>query len=80
MLMGRARNDKRDTVGRFTPAFERFRDHHLSKGSKFDDWQAAWGTWVRNSVDFGRSRSPPQPENFLDVYERERKWRKEATG
>lgn len=29
---------------------ENFLDHHLSKGSKFKDWPAAWRTWIRNSA------------------------------
>lgn len=33
---------------------DQFRDHHRAKGSKFSDWNAAWGTWVRNSVRFAR--------------------------
>lgn len=37
-------------------ASSHFKDHHLSKGSKFKDWKAAWRTWMRNSVEF-KSRS-----------------------
>jgi len=28
---------------------EAFRDHHLSKGSSFKDWDAAFRTWARNA-------------------------------
>jgi hypothetical protein len=35
---------------------ESFRDHHLKEGSRFVDWQAAWGTWIRNSERFARER------------------------
>lgn len=31
---------------------EKFGDYHRAKGNSFSDWQAAWGTWVRNSVAF----------------------------
>ena len=31
---------------------EAFRDHHRKEGSRFVDWQAAWGTWIRNSERF----------------------------
>jgi len=34
--------------------FAAFRDYHVSKGSVFKDWSAAWRTWVRNSVKFRR--------------------------
>jgi len=29
-----------------------FRDHHLSKGSRFKNWGAAWRTWVGNHLHF----------------------------
>jgi len=29
--------------------FQRFKDYHLSKGSLFKDWNAAWRTWLNNS-------------------------------
>lgn len=32
--------------------FQRFRDHHLAKGSTMVDWGAAWRTWVNNEVKF----------------------------
>jgi hypothetical protein len=50
---------------------ERFKDHHRARGNKFDNWQAAWGTWVRNSVQFARpapqrhSNGAPD-DGFLD--------------
>jgi hypothetical protein len=31
-----------------------FRDHHAAKGSIFKDWQAAFRTWLRNSVKFAQ--------------------------
>lgn len=45
---------------------ERFRDYHRAKGSKFADWQAAWGAWTRNSVEFARRRGPAEPGSFLE--------------
>lgn len=36
---------------------ESFRDHHASKGTTMLDWSAAWRTWVRNEIKFGK-RSP----------------------
>jgi hypothetical protein len=33
---------------------ENFRDHHRAKGSVMKDWTAAWRTWMRNAVKFGR--------------------------
>jgi hypothetical protein len=32
-----------------------FRDHHSAKGSRFVDWNAAFRTWLRNAVRFGRA-------------------------
>ncbi len=40
---------------------EAFRDHHTARGTKFKDWDAAFRTWMRNAVQFGRAnRKPPQ--------------------
>jgi hypothetical protein len=32
------------------PVTLHFKDHHESRGNKFVDWNAAWRTWMRNSV------------------------------
>jgi hypothetical protein len=32
--------------------WQRFRDHHLAKGTIFKDWDAAWRTWLGNAVRF----------------------------
>lgn len=37
--------------------FDRFTDHHLSKGSKFIDWSRALNTWLRNARGFQKSRA-----------------------
>lgn len=37
--------------------FDKFTDHHLSKGSKFIDWSRALNTWLRNARGFQKSRS-----------------------
>ena len=34
---------------------DQFRNYHHSKQSRFRDWNAAWRTWVGNSIKFGRS-------------------------
>lgn len=36
---------------------EHFIAHHTARRSKFDDWQAAWSTWVLNSAKFGGQRN-----------------------
>lgn len=36
--------------------FDKFIDHHLSKGSKFIDWNRALNTWLRNAKGFQKSR------------------------
>lgn len=33
---------------------EHFRDHHISKGSKMVDWDAAFRNWIRNAVKFNK--------------------------
>jgi hypothetical protein len=37
--------------------FEKFTDHHLSKNSKFVDWNRALNTWLRNAKGFQRGFS-----------------------
>ncbi|EIH3227199.1 helix-turn-helix domain-containing protein [Salmonella enterica] len=37
--------------------FDKFTDHHLSKGSKFIDWSRALNTWLRNASGFQKSRA-----------------------
>lgn len=32
-----------------------FRDYHLARGSLMADWSAAWRTWIRASVRYGRA-------------------------
>lgn len=36
----------------FERELEAFRAHHLSHGTRFTDWQAAWSKWVVNTVRF----------------------------
>ncbi|EAP4074769.1 helix-turn-helix domain-containing protein [Salmonella enterica] len=36
--------------------FDKFTDHHISKGSKFVDWNRALNTWLRNAKGFQKSR------------------------
>ncbi len=36
---------------------DKFRDHHLAKGTAFKDWDAGWRNWIRNAIQFG-SRGP----------------------
>lgn len=39
--------------------FEKFCNHHASKGSTFLDWDRAWYTWVQNQIQF---YGIPKPE------------------
>ena len=40
---------------------EKFRDHHTARGTTFKNWDAAWRTWVGNSLKFAAGRgSAPQ--------------------
>lgn len=36
---------------------EQFCDYHRAKGDTMKDWTAAWRTWIRNAVKFGRTRA-----------------------
>jgi hypothetical protein len=36
--------------------WDKFRDYHRARGSRFVDWNAAWRTWLRNAVDFDLRR------------------------
>jgi len=35
---------------------EKFRDHHLAKGSRFKDWDRAWQKWIRQADEWRVSR------------------------
>jgi hypothetical protein len=41
-------------------AVEAFRDHHMSKGNKFVNWNLALNTWIRNDAKFS-GRKPVSP-------------------
>jgi hypothetical protein len=36
--------------------WNKFKDHHQAKGSRFCNWDAAWRTWLRNTIDFQQRR------------------------
>jgi hypothetical protein len=38
-------------------AFEKFKAHHLAKGSAMADWNAAWRTWVLREVEYATKAS-----------------------
>lgn len=38
--------------------WERFKNHHQAKGTRFKDWRAAWRMWVGNEIKFSRDRRP----------------------
>jgi uncharacterized protein YdaU (DUF1376 family) len=50
---------------------EKFRDHHLKKGSVFKDWNAAWRTWCQNRGQYGprqpNGTGPPKRETFASI-------------
>lgn len=33
---------------------EKFRNHHMAKGTRFKDWAAAWRTWIGNAIDYAQ--------------------------
>lgn len=36
---------------------ENFKDWHLAKGSMFRNWDAAWRTWMRRSLEYGKKNA-----------------------
>lgn len=42
-------------------ATEQMLDAHRAKGNLFEDWQAAWRTWMRNTKRYGGPQPQPQP-------------------
>ncbi len=40
---------------------DRFRDYHLSKGSRYADWSARWRTWIGKAIDFAQERQSRAP-------------------
>lgn len=46
-----------------------FADYHAAKGSTFVDWDAAFRTWLRNAVQFGRGgKAPPSPAHNVSQF------------
>jgi hypothetical protein len=43
----------------------RFRDHHLSRDTRFSDWSAAWRTWIHKAPEFSRPRASPAGQSAL---------------
>ena len=50
---------------------EQFRDYHISKGSSFKCWDAAWRTWLRNSKKFSKNK-PSNIMNLMSMAAREK--------
>lgn len=47
---------------------DRFTDHHIAKGSRMADWQAAWRTWCNRSKQF--QPKAPKPPSEPPAYRR----------
>jgi hypothetical protein len=45
--------------------FEKFRLHHLAKGSLMASWEAAWGTWQRSP--WYNQGKPPETSNVIQM-------------
>jgi hypothetical protein len=43
---------------------DQFRDHHTAKGSTMLDWDAAFRTWLRNAIRWGRNKNTTQQSVF----------------
>lgn len=49
-------------IGDVTAVAEEFRDYHAGHGTLMLDWSAAWRTWCRNQVKWGRATlKKPEP-------------------
>lgn len=55
--------------GELERQLEKFHAHQRKTGNMFKDWQAAWSTWVLNSVDFGAGHGQRQstPDDGLSA-------------
>jgi hypothetical protein len=40
--------------------FEKFRNYHQAKGSKFVDWKAAWRNWTAKAVEYAKPATPTE--------------------
>lgn len=56
--------------GELEHQLEHFEALHRKKGSKWQDWQAAWRTWVLNSVKYGggNGQRNHQPSGWENAY------------
>lgn len=41
---------------------QQFKDWHLAKGSKYKDWNRAFNTWLRKSVEFSQNKGVSQQQ------------------
>lgn len=48
-------------IGDVDSLCEEFRDYHLSRGTLMLDWRAAWRTWCRNQLKWGKVTKPAAP-------------------
>lgn len=51
--------------------FEKFKDYHLARASRFVDWDRAFHTWLNNArpdPGFGRQRAVPAPRTPTDRF------------
>jgi hypothetical protein len=48
---------KYGSVLSYEETLEAFTDHHLAKGSRFKDWDAAFRTWCRNALTFQKPKT-----------------------
>jgi len=44
---------------RYRREWQKFRDHHVARKTKFADWEAAWRNWVRRRDDFNSGGVKP---------------------
>lgn len=49
--------------------FQKFKNHHESKDSRFSDWSKAFHTWLTNAAEFSQSNGiTPRPQSSFDPW------------
>ena len=70
-----AQRKRHDLVQDIQGQVEAFRDHHLGAGTLAADWNATWGTWMRNALRMNRApwgqQTQPDTGETLEVW----RWR-----
>lgn len=69
-----AMRKRRDLFNDAQHQADAFRDYHLGRGTLAADWNATWGTWMRNALTFSR-QNPRETSDFAQAAETLEVWR-----